>query len=295
METQQPQQPPTPAQIDNWHALGFIYGVEEGIATEAPTDILLESPASPPSTIPFDEDSPPRQLPSERVLSGEEVCEAAGSPSPVIEISDDEENHHTRPRRRRRGRPDYAYRDYQDTMEHAISAPTVGKRKREDSNVVDFQSRIKRFVKEVTEPYEALEQENKRLNQESHQLKKGKEQLQKDKEQLQKDKEQLQKDKEQLQKDKEQLQKDKKQLQLQIQYLRRQIDEQMRRNILKCALCHRTFNESWKFLGCGHTLCQTCLEDIESKGLGFGYPCPYPECKKPIRFCLDFYPNVVEA
>ncbi|EEA18504.1 hypothetical protein TMatcc_001212 [Talaromyces marneffei ATCC 18224] len=285
METQQP---PTPAQIVNWHALGFIYGVEERIATEAPTDILLESPASPPSTIPFDEDSPPRQLPSERVPSGEEVGEAAGSPSPVFEISDDEENHHTRPRRRRRGRPDYTYRDYQDTMEHAISAPTVGKRKREDSNVVDFQSRIKRFVKEVTEPYEALEQENKRLNQESHQLKK-------DKEQLQKDKEQLQKDKEQLRKNKEQLQKDKKQLQLQIQYLRRQIDEQKRRNILKCALCHRTFNESWKFLGCGHTLCQTCLEDIESKGLGFGYPCPYPECKKPIRFCLDFYPNVVEA
>lgn len=74
--------------------------------------------------------------------SGEEVGEAAGSPSPVIEISDDEENHHTRPRRRRRGRPDYAYRDYQDTIEQAISAPTVGKRKREDSNVVDFQSRI---------------------------------------------------------------------------------------------------------------------------------------------------------
>lgn len=139
METQQP---PTPAQIGNWHALGFIYGVEEGIATEAPTDILLESPASPPSTIPFDEDSPPRQLPNERVPSAEEVGEAAGSPSPVIEISDDEENHHTRPRRRRRGRPDYAYRDYQDTMEHAISAPTVGKRKREDSNVVNFQSRI---------------------------------------------------------------------------------------------------------------------------------------------------------
>jgi hypothetical protein len=136
METQQP---PTPAQIDNWHDLGFIYGVEAGIATEAPTD---ESPASPPSTIPFDEDSPPRQLPSERVLSGEEVGEAAGSPSPVIEISDDEGNHHTRPRRRRRGRPDYAYRDYQDTMEHAISAPPLSKRKREDSDVVDYQSKI---------------------------------------------------------------------------------------------------------------------------------------------------------
>ncbi|KAI7976414.1 hypothetical protein EIK77_010174 [Talaromyces pinophilus] len=90
METQQL---PIPALIDNLHALGFIDGVEEGIAIEAPTNILLESPVSPPSTIPFDEDSPPRQLPSERVPSGEEVGKAAGSPSPVIEISGDEENH----------------------------------------------------------------------------------------------------------------------------------------------------------------------------------------------------------
>ncbi|KUL81959.1 hypothetical protein ZTR_11415 [Talaromyces verruculosus] len=254
------QQPTTPAQIDNWHALGFIYGVEEAIATEAPTDILLESPASPPSTIPFDEDSPPRQLPSERVSSGEEVGEAAGSPSPVIEISDDEENHHTRPRRRRRGRPDYAYRDYQDTMEHAISAPTIGKRKREDSNVVDFQSRIKRFVKEVTEPYEALEKENKRLKQE-----------------------------------REEWRKKEKQFQNQLQFLKRQNEEQRRRNILKCALCHRTFNDSWKVLGCGHTLCEDCVKDIKSKGSVFEYPCPYPECKKPIQSCQDFYPNVVEA
>lgn len=40
-------------------------------------------------------------------------------------------------------------------------------------------------MKEVTEPYEALEKENKRLKQESHHLKKDKEQLQKDKNQLQ--------------------------------------------------------------------------------------------------------------
>uniref|UniRef100_A0A093URN7 Putative galactinol--sucrose galactosyltransferase 5 n=1 Tax=Talaromyces marneffei PM1 TaxID=1077442 RepID=A0A093URN7_TALMA len=137
METRQP---PTPAQIDNWHALGFIYGVEEGIMTESPADILLESP---PSTIPFDEDSPPRQLPSERLPSSEEVGEAAGSPSPAIEISDGEENHHTRLRRRHRGRPDYAYRDYQDTMEHAILAQPLSKRKREDSDVADFRSKIR--------------------------------------------------------------------------------------------------------------------------------------------------------
>lgn len=136
METQQP---PTPAQINDWHALGFTYG--EGVAPESPTDIILESPASLPSTIPFDEDSPPQQLPSERVPSGEEVGEAAGSSSPVIEISDVEENHPTRPRRRRRGRPDYAYRDYQYTMD-AISAPPLRKRKREDSDVVDLQSNI---------------------------------------------------------------------------------------------------------------------------------------------------------
>jgi protein-arginine kinase activator protein McsA len=115
-------------------------------------------------------------------------------------------------------------------------------------------------VKEITEPYEAMEKENKQLNQERHQWKK-----------------------------------DKKQLQLQIQYLRRQIHEQKRRNILKCALCHRTFNDSWKVLGCGHTLCKDCVKDIKSKGFVFEYPCPYPECKKPIQSCQDFYPNVVEA
>jgi hypothetical protein len=48
------QQPPTPAHIDNWHTLGFIYAVEEENTTDTPADISLESP-----TIPFDEDSPP--------------------------------------------------------------------------------------------------------------------------------------------------------------------------------------------------------------------------------------------
>uniref|UniRef100_A0A093VWU9 RING-type domain-containing protein n=1 Tax=Talaromyces marneffei PM1 TaxID=1077442 RepID=A0A093VWU9_TALMA len=250
METQQP----ALVQIDDWHIPEFIYEAEEELTTGDAAQIRLDSP---PSTIPFD--SPPRQVPSERVPSGEEVGEAAGSPSAVIEISDSEENHDTRPRRRRRGRPDYAYRDYQDTMEHAISAPPIGKRKREDSDV-DFRSKMKRFVKEITEPYEALQRENQRLNHK-----------------------------------RQQWEKDKKQLQDQIRYLQRQIHEQKRRNILKCALCHQTFNESWKVLGCGHTLCQDCVEDIKSRGSVFEYPCPYPECKKPIRSCLDFYPNVVEA
>ena len=51
-------------------ALGFIYGVEEETTTEAPADILLEAP---PSTIPFDEDSPPHQLPSELLPPSQEV------------------------------------------------------------------------------------------------------------------------------------------------------------------------------------------------------------------------------
>jgi hypothetical protein len=134
METQQP----AFVQIDDWHIPDFTYEADEELVTGDTAQIRLDSP---PSTIPFDEDSPPQQLPSERVPSGEEVGEAAGSPSAVIEISDGEENHDTRPRRRRRGRPDYAYRDYQDTMEHAISAPPIGKRKREDSDV-DFRSKM---------------------------------------------------------------------------------------------------------------------------------------------------------
>jgi hypothetical protein len=130
METQQR---PTLVQIDDWHIPDFTYEAEEELTTEGPAQSILDSP---PSTVPFDEEPP-----SERLSPDEEVGEAAGSPSPVIEISDDEENNNTRPRRRRTGRPDYAYRDYQDTMEYAISAPPIGKRKREDSDV-DFPSKI---------------------------------------------------------------------------------------------------------------------------------------------------------
>jgi hypothetical protein len=132
METQQQS---ALVQIDDWPIPDIIYEAEEELATEGPAQIIFGSPHS---TIPFD--SPPQQPP--RLLPDEEVGEAAGSPSPVIEISDDEENNHTRPRRQHRGRPDYAYRLYQDTMEHAISAPPIGKRKREDSDVVDFRSKI---------------------------------------------------------------------------------------------------------------------------------------------------------
>ena len=38
-----------------------------------------------------------------------------------------------------------------------------------------------------------------------------------------------------------------------------------------------------------------CVEDIKSKDSLFEYPCPCPGCQEPIRSCLDFYPNVVEA
>ncbi|EEA18519.1 hypothetical protein PMAA_007980 [Talaromyces marneffei ATCC 18224] len=224
------QQPPTPAQIDNWHTLGFIYAVEEGIMTDTPADISLESP-----TIPFDEDSPPDQPPSELLPSSQEAGHAASSPAPVVEINADEEDDPTR------------------CPNHAISEPLLRKRKREDVDGVDFRSKLKHLVKEVLEPYEALEKE------------------------------------------KRQWEKDKEILQAQIQFLQRQLGERKPRNILKCALCHRTFNEEWKFLGCGHTLCQNCVDDIKSKHSLFEYPCPYTTCQKPILSCLDFYPNVVDA
>ncbi|EED19015.1 hypothetical protein TSTA_023500 [Talaromyces stipitatus ATCC 10500] len=254
METQQQ---PALVQTDDWRIPGLIDEAEEELAPEGPTQVLHDSP---PSTISFDEDSPPRQPHSERLSPSEEVEEAAGCPSPVIEISDDEDDNHPRPRLRNTDRPDYTYRDYLNIMEYAISAPPRRKWKGEDSDAVDFQSKVNQLVMEIQGPYEALEKENKRLKQERHQW-----------------------------------MKDKKQLQLQIQYLRRQIDEQKQRNILKCILCHRIFNESWRVLGCGHTLCKNCVEDIKSKDSLFEYPCPYAQCKKPIQSCLDFYPNVVEA
>uniref|UniRef100_A0A093V6S0 3-phytase B n=1 Tax=Talaromyces marneffei PM1 TaxID=1077442 RepID=A0A093V6S0_TALMA len=108
METQQP---PTPVQIDNWHALGVIYGVEEESTTEAPADILHESP---PSTIPFDEDSPPHQPSIESLPPSQDVGHTASSPSLVVTFRIDEED-------------DPAHRP-----DCAISAPPLRKRKRED-------------------------------------------------------------------------------------------------------------------------------------------------------------------
>jgi hypothetical protein len=126
METQQP---PTPVQIDNWHALGFIYGVEEQSTTEAPADILHESP---PSTIPFDEDSPPHQPsseplpPSEGVGPSQGVGHTASFPSPVVNFRTDEGDVSTH-------LPDCA-----------ILAPPLHKRKREDLDAVDFRSKLVR-------------------------------------------------------------------------------------------------------------------------------------------------------
>jgi hypothetical protein len=114
------QQPPTPAQIDNWHALGFMYAEEE-IKTETPADISLESP-----TIPFDEDSPPHQPPSELLPPSQEAGHAASSPAPVVEINADEEDDPTR------------------SPYHAISEPLLRKRKREDVDGVDFRSKLVR-------------------------------------------------------------------------------------------------------------------------------------------------------
>ena len=112
--------------------------MEEELATGDPAQIILDSPYS---TIPFDYDSPPRHSPSERLLPSEKVSGAAGSPSLVIEIGNDKEDNHIRPRHRNIGCClDYTYRDYQDT----ISAPPLRKRKRELSDAVDFRSKIVR-------------------------------------------------------------------------------------------------------------------------------------------------------
>lgn len=112
----QTQQPPIPVQINNWHALGFIYRVEESM-TEAPADISHESP---PSTIPFDEDSPPHQPSSELLPPSQGVGHTASSPSVVVNFRTDEEDVSIH-------RPDCA-----------ISAPPLHKRKREDLDMVDF-------------------------------------------------------------------------------------------------------------------------------------------------------------
>jgi hypothetical protein len=120
METQQP---PTPVQLDNWHRLGFIYGAKEESTTEAPGDILHESH---PSTIPFDEDSPPHPPPSEPLPPSQDVGQTASSPSPVVNLRTDEEDGLTH-------RPDCA-----------ISAPPLRKRKGQDLDAVDFRSKLVR-------------------------------------------------------------------------------------------------------------------------------------------------------
>lgn len=115
---------PALVQINSLYIPDFLYEAEEEFMTRDPLQAI---PGSPTSTIPFDENSPSQQLPSERIGEG------AGSSS-VIEISDSEENRHTRPRRRCRRRT--------DKIDHATSAMSIDKRKRQDSNIVDFQSRI---------------------------------------------------------------------------------------------------------------------------------------------------------
>ncbi|KAI7971164.1 hypothetical protein EIK77_004679 [Talaromyces pinophilus] len=112
METQQP---PTPAQIDNWYTLGFIYAVEEGIMIDTPTDISLKSP-----TIPFDEDLPPDQPPSELLPCSQEAGHAASSPALVVEINANKED------------------DPTHCPSHTISEPLLRKWKREDVDGVDF-------------------------------------------------------------------------------------------------------------------------------------------------------------
>uniref|UniRef100_A0A093USC4 Uncharacterized protein n=1 Tax=Talaromyces marneffei PM1 TaxID=1077442 RepID=A0A093USC4_TALMA len=122
------QQQPAPLQINDLHISGFSHGAEA---------------ASPHSTIPFDEDTP-QQPSSERPLHNEEASETESFLIPVIEISDGEEDRHARLSRPRRPNThhDYSYQDYQDIM--AISASSLGKRRREDSDAPRFPSKIEK-------------------------------------------------------------------------------------------------------------------------------------------------------
>ncbi|KAF3389704.1 hypothetical protein DPV78_011776 [Talaromyces pinophilus] len=137
------QQPPTPTQIDSWHDFEST--------TEVSADILHESP---PSTIPFDEHSPPRRLSSEPLPPSQGVGDMANSPSPVVNFKTDDEDDPAH-------RPDYA-----------ISARSLRKQKREDLDAVDFRSKLRQLVKEVLELHEALEEKNKQLIQERRQRQK---------------------------------------------------------------------------------------------------------------------------
>ncbi|EED22541.1 hypothetical protein TSTA_060360 [Talaromyces stipitatus ATCC 10500] len=270
------QQQPAYFLVSDLHIPRFTHGGEgESLATEAAAQTSL---GSPPSTIPFDEELPPLQLSSERLSPGEESSGVQNLRIPVIEISENEGDSSTllsqpsRPRRRNTRHLDYAYRDYQATMDHAISTSSLGKRGREDSDTPSFPSKIRQLVTEIQGQYEALEKQNEQSAQERHRWKE---------------------ERDRWKKKKDEWKKKERELHRQIQFLQRQINEQKRRNILKCVVCHRTFNENWNVFSCGHTLCKDCVDDIHSKGSLFKYSCV--QCERPIQACFDFYPNVVEA
>lgn len=114
-------------------------------AEDAVAEAILGSPPSTIPTIPFDEDSPPPQLSSEQSPTEEATRAQGSSHSSAIEISDDEEDSHARPRRRNTGRPDYTYREYHDTMDHATATSSnLRKRRREESLTVDLISELVR-------------------------------------------------------------------------------------------------------------------------------------------------------
>ncbi|KAH8693583.1 hypothetical protein BGW36DRAFT_300986, partial [Talaromyces proteolyticus] len=78
---------------------------------------------------------------------------------------------------------------------------------------------------------------------------------------------------------------------LRIQAFQRQIDKQKKRGVLRCAGC-RTNKKNRKIFGCKHLLCTQRVEDVNSQGPLFGYPCP--QCKAPIEACFDCFPNLLE-
>ncbi|EED20498.1 hypothetical protein TSTA_037180 [Talaromyces stipitatus ATCC 10500] len=265
METQQQQ---VPVQIDNSNLPGFTHGAE--FAAEATTQIM---PDSLPSTIPFDEDSSPRQSPSERISPSEEVRGATARSSQVIEISDEEDGHArlSRPRRRIAGPIDYTYQGYHDMIEYATTTSSnTRKRKTEDTTTVDFNSNLDQFVKNIRRQYEASNHESNRLKVEN---------------------DQLMEEIRQLKKAKKHYKGQVRTSNLRIEAFRRHIDEQKKRGILSCPICRRS-KPSWQILGCGHLLCTECVENIKLQGQVYEYPCP--QCTAPIKSCLDCHPNLVE-
>jgi regulator of replication initiation timing len=132
-------------------------------------------------------------------------------------------------------------------------------------------------LKDIPRQFEAISQQFGQFKEENHQLKEENHQL----------KETVGQGKRARRRHKEQVRK----LKLRNEALQCQIDEQKTRGVLVCVYC-RSSRTTWKMLGCGHMLCTGCEEHIKSQGPLYEYPCP--QCKAPIKSCVDCFPNLVE-